>query len=93
MAIFRILDFYRLSDLECPDFVGTAAYHHVSWLCLQQVGNVLSFAGRNRGLGELWNTLMVGVFVAFIRVVYGRMIYMSLPLLRSLVVWIPCTCY
>ena len=21
--IFRILDFYRLSDLECPDFVGT----------------------------------------------------------------------
>ena len=20
---FRILDFYRLSDLECPDFVGT----------------------------------------------------------------------
>ena len=23
---------------------------------------------------------MVGVFVAFIRVVYGRMIYMSLPL-------------
>ena len=33
-----------------------AAYHHVSWLCLQQVGNVLSFAGRDRGLGELWNT-------------------------------------
>ena len=23
MVIFRILDFYRLSDLECPDFVGT----------------------------------------------------------------------
>ena len=21
--IFHILDFYRLSDLECPDFVGT----------------------------------------------------------------------
>ena len=21
--IFRILDFYRLSDLECPDFAGT----------------------------------------------------------------------
>ena len=21
--IFRILEFYRLSDLECPDFVGT----------------------------------------------------------------------
>ena len=51
----------------------------MSWLCLQQVGNVLSFAGRDRGLGELWNTGMVGVFVAFIRVVYGRMIYMSLP--------------
>ena len=33
-----------------------AAYHHVSWLCLKQVGNVLSFAGRDRGLGELWNT-------------------------------------
>ena len=33
-----------------------AAYHHVSWLCLQQVGSVLSFAGRDRGLGELWNT-------------------------------------
>ena len=33
-----------------------AAYHHVSGLCLQQVGNVLSFAGRDRGLGELWNT-------------------------------------
>ena len=58
--IFRILDFYRLSDLECPDFVGTtgldAAYHHVSWLCWQQVGNVFSFAGRDSGLGELWNT-------------------------------------
>ena len=58
--IFRILDFYRLSDLECPDFVGTTGFgcciHHVSWLCLQQVGNVLSFAGRDRGLGELWNT-------------------------------------
>ena len=58
--IFRILDFYRLSDLECPDFVVVpaldAAYHHVSWLCLQQVGNVLSFSGRDRGLGELWNT-------------------------------------
>ena len=25
---------------------------------------------------------MVGVFVAFIRVVYGRMIYMSLPHIR-----------
>ena len=23
MVIFRILDFYRLSDLGCPDFVGT----------------------------------------------------------------------
>ena len=23
MVIFRILDFYRLSDLVCPDFVGT----------------------------------------------------------------------
>ena len=34
---------------------------------------------RDRGLGELWNTLMVGVFVAFISVVYGRVIYMSLP--------------
>ena len=60
-------------------FTLDAAYHHVSWLCLQQVVNVLSFAGRDRGLGELWNTWMVGVFVAFIRVVYGRMIYMSLP--------------
>ena len=29
-----------------------AAYHHVSWLCLQQVGNVLSFAGRDRDLGD-----------------------------------------
>ena len=56
--IFRILDFYRLSDLECPDFVGTTGLGccHVSWLCLQQVGNVLSFTGRDRGLGELWNT-------------------------------------
>ena len=26
---------------------------------------------------------MVGVFVAFIRVVYGRMIYMSLPIYNS----------
>ena len=40
---------------------------------------MLSFAGRDRGIGELWNTCVVGVFVAFIRVVYGRMIYMSLP--------------
>ena len=23
VVIFHILDFYRLSDLECPDFVGT----------------------------------------------------------------------
>ena len=23
--IFRILEFYRLSDLECPDFVGTTS--------------------------------------------------------------------
>ena len=23
--IFRILDFYRLSDLGCPDFLGTAS--------------------------------------------------------------------
>ena len=23
MVLFRILDFYRLSDLACPDFVGT----------------------------------------------------------------------
>ena len=23
VVIFRILDFYRLSDLGCPDFVGT----------------------------------------------------------------------
>ena len=58
--IFHILDFYRLSDLECPDFVGTTGLGccipPFSWLCLQQVGNVLSFAGRDRGLGELWNT-------------------------------------
>ena len=33
----------------------------------------------DRGLGELWNTWMIGVFVTFIRVVYGRMIYMFLP--------------
>ena len=26
---------------------------------------------------------MVGVFVAFIRVVYGRMIYMSLPFIKD----------
>ena len=42
--IFRILDFYRLSDSVCPDFVGTtglAVYDHVSWLCLQKAGNVL----------------------------------------------------
>ena len=30
---------------------------------------------------------MVGVFVAFIRVVYGRMIYMSLP--GRPIVWFP----
>ena len=58
--IFRILDFYRLSDSECPDFVGTTGFGccipPCSWLCLQKVGNVLSFAGRDRGLGELWNT-------------------------------------
>ena len=58
--IFRILDFYRLSDLECPAFVGTTGFGccipPCFLLCLQQVGNVLSFAGRDRGLGELWNT-------------------------------------
>ena len=56
--IFRSLDFYRLSDLECPDFVGTTGFGCCipPWLCLQQVGNVLSFAGRDRGLGEMWNT-------------------------------------
>ena len=56
---FRILDFYRLSDLVCPGFAGSpglGCYHHVSWLCLQQAGNVPSFAGMDRGLGELWNT-------------------------------------
>ena len=30
---------------------------------------------------------MVGVFVAFIRVVYGRMIYMSLPLRDNSQIW------
>ena len=58
--IFRILDFYRLSDLECPDFVGTTGLGCCIPPCflfmLQHVGNVLSFAGRDRGLGELWNT-------------------------------------
>ena len=29
--------------------------------------------------GELWNTLITGVSLAFIRVLYGRMIYISLP--------------
>ena len=29
--IFRILDFYRLSDLECPDFVGTTG---LGFFCL-----------------------------------------------------------
>ena len=29
----------------------------------------------DRGLEELWNTWMIGVFVTFIRVVYGGMIY------------------
>ena len=51
----------------------------------QQVGNVLSFSDRDRGLGELWNTWIVGVFMAFIRVVYGRMIYMSLPVWAEIV--------
>ena len=31
-----------------------------------------------RGLGEVWNTWMTGVFVTFVRVVYGWMIYMCL---------------
>ena len=39
-----------------PFEISGSAPDHVSWLCLQQVGNVLSFAGRDRGLGELWNT-------------------------------------
>ena len=58
--IFRILDFTTcqiwsvLISWVLPAL--DAAYHHVSWLCLQQIGNVLSFAGRDRGLGELWNT-------------------------------------
>ena len=30
--IFRILDFYRLSDLECPDFVGTWMLHTTMFL-------------------------------------------------------------
>ena len=46
--------------IKYPNFVDTtgldSAYYHVSWLCLQQVGNVLKFAGMDRGLGELWNT-------------------------------------
>ena len=56
--IFRILDFYHLSDLVLFSWVLRAldaAYHHVSWLCFQQAGNVLLFAGRDRVLGELWN--------------------------------------
>ena len=58
--IFRILDFYRLSDLECPDFVGTTGLGCCIPPCFLVMfatgGNVLSFAGRDRGLGELWNT-------------------------------------
>ena len=58
--IFRILDFYRLSDLECPDFVGTTGLGCCIPPCFlvmfQQAGNVLSFAGRDRTLRELWNT-------------------------------------
>ena len=56
-----------------------AAYRHVSWLYLQQVGNVLKFVGMDKGLGELWNTWMICVFVIFMRLDYGRIIYMSLP--------------
>ena len=44
VVIFRILDFYRLSDLECPDFVGTTGLGCCIPPCflvsLQQVGNV-----------------------------------------------------
>ena len=58
--IFRILDFYRLSDLECPDFVGTTGLG----CCIPPCFLVMfatgwertSFAGKDRGLGELWNT-------------------------------------
>ena len=87
VVIFRILDFYRLSDLECPDFVVTTGLG----CCIPPCFLVMFATGwertficwYGRGLGELWNTGMVGVFVAFIRVVYGRMIYMSLPVYNN----------
>ena len=50
--IFRSLDFYRLSDLGVliswvlPAL--DAGYHHVSWLCLQELGRYV--AGRDSGL-------------------------------------------
>ena len=56
--IFRILNFYRLSDLGCPDIVGTmaldVAYHHVSWLACNRLGtyfNLLVWIGALESCG------------------------------------------
>ena len=58
--IFQILNFYRLSDLECPDFVGTTGLGCCippCFLVMFATGWECTFiAGRDRGLGELWNT-------------------------------------
>ena len=55
--IFRILDFYRLSDLECPDFVGTTGLGCCIPPCfLVMFATGWERNGRDRGLGELWNT-------------------------------------
>ena len=72
MVIFRILDFYRLSDSVCPDFVGTIGLG----CCIPPCFLVMLAIGWERtliccmdmSLGELW----IGVFVTFIRVVYGN---------------------
>ena len=78
--IFRILDFNRQSELGCPDFDGTAGLRCCTFTCclviLATCWERSDIAGRDRDLGELWNTWMVGVFVASIMLVYGRMIYM-----------------
>ena len=39
--IFHILDFYRLSDLKCPDFVGTTGLGCCIPPCLGYVCNRL----------------------------------------------------
>ena len=55
--IFRILHFYRLLHLGCPEFVCTTGFGCNTPPCFSvMLATGWEFAGRDGGLAELWNT-------------------------------------